>query len=83
LGEPRLWIEHGYIDLEDVDDYDLQRIVRVSPPGWSDDRPETAMLHIGPQTSGVSVLATVPQLRRLLEGALGVLTGAADDQQPG
>jgi hypothetical protein len=81
VNEPRLWVEHGYIDLEDVDDFDLAQMARVSPPGWSEDRPDTAMLHLGPQDSGISLLATVAQLRRLLDSALSALTNAADDQQ--
>jgi hypothetical protein len=83
VSEPRLWVEHGYMDLEDVDDFDLVQMARVSLPGWSDDRPDIAMLHLGPQTSGIALLGTVPQLHRLLEGALAALTNAADDQQPG
>lgn len=81
MSEPRLWVEHGYMDLEDVDDFDLAQMARVSPPGWSDDRPTTAMLHLGPQSSGISLLGTVAQLRCLLDGALGALSSADDDQQ--
>jgi hypothetical protein len=46
VSEPRLWIEHAYLDVEDVDDFDLPALARVSPPGWSDDRPDTAMVDL-------------------------------------
>jgi hypothetical protein len=81
VSEPRLWVEHGYMDLEDVDGIDLAQMARVSPPGWSEDRPDTAMLHLGPQSSGISLLGTVAQLRLLLDGALSALTNTADDPQ--
>jgi hypothetical protein len=81
MSEPRLWVEHGYMDLEDVDDFDLAQMARVSPPGWSQDTPDTAMLHLGPHSSGISVIGTVAQLRSLLEGALSALADAADDQE--
>lgn len=54
--EPRLWIEHGYMD---VDDFDLAQIARVSAPGWSESRPDTAMLHLGTPGSGISLIGTV------------------------
>jgi hypothetical protein len=81
VNETRLWVEHGHMDLEDVDDFDLAQMARVSLPGWSDDRPNTAMLHLGTQDSGISIIGTVSQLRRLLDVALGELTTAVDDEQ--
>ncbi len=81
MTEPRFWIEHGYLDLGDVDEFDLPQIARVSLPGWSDDRLDAAMVHLGPSGSGVSILGTVDQLRLLLDGALEKLAGAADDQR--
>lgn len=76
MTQPRLWVEHGYLDIEDIDEFELPQMARVSPPGWSDDRPATAMLHLGPRESGISIIATVSQLRRLLDGAREALTGA-------
>jgi hypothetical protein len=69
------------MDLEEVDDLDLPRMTRVSPPGWSEARPDAAMLHLGPQDSGISLIGTVAQLRTVLDGALSALTGTAEDQQ--
>ena len=82
MSEPRLWIEHGYMDIETVDDFDLAQMVRVSLPGWSNDRPNTAILHVGPPESGISVLGTVSQLRRLLDGARATLRSTATDDHP-
>ena len=81
MTEPRFWIEHGYLDLGDIDEFDLPQVARVSLPGWSDDRPDTAMVHLGPPGSGVSIVGTVDQLRRLLDGALEKLASTAEDQR--
>ena len=66
---------------EDIDDLDLPQMAPVSLSHWSDDRPGTAMVHLGPPGSGISILGTVEQLRRLLDGALEALTSPADDRQ--
>lgn len=81
MTEPRLWIEHGYLDLGDVDDFDLPGMARVSLPEWSDDQPDTAVVHLGSPGSGISVLGTVAQLRCLLRGALEALASADDRQR--
>jgi hypothetical protein len=83
MKQPRLWTDHAYMNFEDVDDIDLTNMARVSLPGWSDDRPDTAMVHFGTEGCGVSLSGTVPQLRRLLEQALTQLNSVTDRSQAG
>jgi hypothetical protein len=65
----RLWTDHAYLDLEEIKETDLADIARVTRPGWSDDRPNTAMLHLGPHGTGISIIATLAQLHHLLDTA--------------
>ena len=74
MTQPRLWADHAYLDFTDVDDIDLAQMARVSPPGWSEDRPELGIVHLGPQGTGVSLIGTITQLHELLEHAIGELT---------